>query len=266
MASKVWQNLDFISASRIINLPAPVAGAEPATKAYVDSAIEGLNWKESVRVATDNNIDIAEIGTAVVSGITLVAGDRLLVKNQTLPEENGIYVFDTSATPLVRSLDANIFSELEQAVVSVEEGVHANISFRQTVVDSDGVIDITSLTFVSFGSAAPSATESIEGLAEIATQAEVDAGTDDTKFITPLKLAEWSGKIFKFTDTIGDGVETVFTITHNFNTRDLHIAVFYNSGDYEEILVEKKRPTVNTVEIEFSVAPTTDQFKVVIIG
>lgn len=264
MAQKVLQTLDFNSTSQIINLPNPINAADAATKGYVDSTVEGLNWKASVRVASQSNINLASPGASIDAGITLASGDRVLIKTQTSLPENGIYLFDTSSTPMVRSADASTFKELEQAVVSVEEGTNADTTFRQTEIN--GVIGTDNIVWDSFGTSAPSASETTAGIAEIATQAEVDTGTDDSRFITPLKLATWASRIKKFTGLIGDGSATSFTLNHNFNTRDVQVSIFYNSGNYDEILVEIQRPTVNSVTIVFSSAPTSNQFKVVVIG
>lgn len=263
MAQKVLQTLDFNSTSKIINLPTPTETTDAATKGYVDSAVEGINWKTSARVATQSNLNISTPG-ATIDGITIVSGNRILVKAQTSLLENGIYLYDTSSTPLVRSSDANTFSELEQAVISVEEGTNANSTYRQTEIN--GVLDTNDIVWTLFGTSAPSASESTAGIAEIATQSETDSGTDNSRFITPLKLSTWSGRIRKYSGLIGDGSATSFTLNHNFNTREVQCSVFYNSGNYDEILVEVQRPTLNTITIVFSSAPTSNQFQVVVLG
>lgn len=263
MSQTVWQTLDFNNSSRIENLPNPVSANDAATKNYVDSAVEGISWKASARVASQSNINLSSPG-ATIDGVTLTSGDRVLIKAQTTLSQNGIYLFDTSSTPLVRSLDASTFRELEQAIVSVEEGTNAGTSFRQTQIN--GVLGTNDVIWGVFGTSAPTSSESTAGIAEIATQAETDTGTDDARFITPLKLATWNGRLKKFTQLIGDGSATSFTVTHNFNTRDVQVSVFYNSGNYDTILVEIQRTSVNAVTIVFSSAPTSNQFKVMVIG
>ncbi len=263
MPIPVAQSLDFGNTSRIQNLPAPTTANEASTKAYVDSVVEGLAWKASAKVATTANLNIATPGTTI-DGITMVLGDRILVRNQTTLSQNGIYVFDTGSTTLVRSADASTFKELEQAVITIEEGSSAGSSFRQTQIN--GVIGTNDIIFDTFGTVVPNATETTAGKAEIATQSETDTGTDDTRIVTPLKLANWTGRIRKFAGLIGDGSATSYTLNHNFNTRDVKVAVFLNSGNYDEVLVEIERPTVNSVAVLFTVAPTLNQYRVVVIG
>ena len=77
------------SSARIISVADPVNDTDAANKKYVDSARTGLDVKASVRVATTANITLS--GLQIIDGSTLVAGDRVLVKNQTVASQNGIY-------------------------------------------------------------------------------------------------------------------------------------------------------------------------------
>lgn len=109
---------------------APTLDVHGANKAYVDSVAAGLTWKNSVRAASTANI--AALGTTTaVDGVTLVTGDRVLVKDQTASEENGIYTFN--GTGLVRSSDMDAASEFAGATVFVTEGsTFADTGWTQT--------------------------------------------------------------------------------------------------------------------------------------
>ena len=185
MARSILTDFDFGSVSKILNLPSPLNNGDAATKAYVDSLVEGLAWKDSCRVATQSNLSLSSPGSTI-DGITMAASDRVLVRNQTTQSQNGIYIWNGAAVAMTRALDANTFNELEQAVTVVEEGTDAGATFRQTQVN--GTIDSSNVVWTSFGTAAPAASETTPGIAEIATQAETDAGTDDARIVTPLKL------------------------------------------------------------------------------
>lgn len=263
MAKAVHSNLDFLNATRIVNLPDPLAAQEAATRAYVDSAIEGLAPKDSCRVSTSANLNLASPG-ASVDGVTMATGDRMLVRAQTLPAENGIYLWNGAAAPATRALDASTSNELEQAITSVEEGTSANSTFRQTSVNF--VLGTGPVAWVAFGTVSPSATETTPGILEIATQAETDAGTVDNVAVTPLKLATYSGRLRKFAANFGDGSATQYDLTHNFNTDDVEVRVFRTSGAKDEIFCDVGRPTVNSVRLNFAVAPTSNQFRCVVIG
>ena len=263
MARKFFTDLDLQSVSKVINVPTPTAAGDAVPKSYVDSAVEGLAWKDSARVATQSNINLTSPG-ATIDGVTMASQDRVLVRNQSTQSENGIYVWNGSAVAMTRSLDASTFAELEQAIITVEEGTDAGTTWRQTEIN--GVIDTNNVIFSSFAAAAPAASETTAGIAEIATQAEVDAGTDDARIITPLKLATWSGRIRKYAASFGDGSATSYVITHNFNTRDVTVVVFPNSGTYDNVEVDVGRTSVNEVTLVFATAPASNAYRVVVIG
>jgi hypothetical protein len=259
----VLTNLDFKSVSRILNLPSPTDPNEPARLADLNSAIEGLAWKDSARVATQGNINLSSPG-ATIDGITLSSGDRVLVKSQTSQAENGIYVFNGASTPMTRSADASTSSELEQAVVTVEEGSSAGVTYRQTQVNF--TLGTDPVLWTTFGTSVPQASETTAGIAEIATQAETDAGTDDQRIVTPLKLTNWAGRIRKYTTTIGDGSATSFNVTHNFNTRDVIVQVYYSGGTYDQVYCDVKATTTNMVQLLFSSAPAVNSLRVIVLA
>ena len=108
------------SGSRLTNLPLPVAASDATSKSYVDSVAAGLKPKEQVVVASTADIDITTGGLLTIDGVVLSAGQRVLVKDQSLPEENGIY--DVGLGTWVRASDANTFVELVGATTFVSGG------------------------------------------------------------------------------------------------------------------------------------------------
>lgn len=263
MAVPVVADRDHLNSAKIINHPDPTAAQDVATKAYVDVAVEGLAWKDSARVRTASNVSIASPG-ASLDGVALSAGDRVLVSAQTAGAENGLYVWNGAAVPMTRSLDANAAAELEAAVVTVEEGTSAGATYRQTVVNL--TLGTTTITWSSFGTAAGSASEASAGIAEIATQAETDTGTDDLRIVTPLKMATWSGRTKRGQQTYGDGAATQYDFTHNLGTKDLVCAVYEVGGSFRVVEVEVQMLTVNAVRVIHKVAPTSNQYRLVVMG
>lgn len=264
MSTQFLTVLDANGIGRIINLPDGVNPQDPATMAQLRAAVEGLAWKDDVVVASPgSNINLAAPG-ASINGIAMSLNDRFLAKDQTAPAENGIYIWNGAATPATRALDMSSSAEFNSAVVSVNQGTSAGSTFRQTAVNP--TVGTTAIVWTSFGNAAPAATESTAGIAEVATQAETDTGTDDTRMVTPLKLANWSGRMRKYSGTIGDGAATSYVLTHNFNTRDVIVDVSRNSGNYDKVLVDVQMTSVNTVTIVFASAPALNAFRVVVQG
>lgn len=260
----VGTDLDMQSTSRLTNLPDPTVAQHAATKAYVDSTVEGLNWKDSVRAASTANLTLTAPG-ATIDGVAMVAGDRLLVKNQTAGQDNGIYIWNGAASTATRAPDMNVAAEVEAAVVYVEEGtVNDDTTWRQTTPNV--TLGTTVLTWSAFGTAASAASETTAGIAELATQAETDTGTDDLRIVTPLKLATWSNRARRFAASFGDGAATSYVITHNLNTLDVMVYVYENGGSKRQVMAEIQHTSVNSVTILFSPAPATNALRVVVLA
>jgi len=135
---------------KIINLGTPTNTTDAATKAYVDGLIAGVNqmvsFKAGVRAASTANVTLATPG-ATLDGVTLVATNRVLLKNQTAPAENGIYVWTASGSALTRATDFDAWIEIPGAAVIVEEGtVNADTLWISTANDG-GTIGTTAITF-----------------------------------------------------------------------------------------------------------------------
>lgn len=119
-----------------------------ATRAYVDAKVleevSKLDSKQSVRVATTANIALT--GLPTLDGIALVAGDRVLVKNQATAKDNGLYVAAVGAW--ARVADADGSPEVTSALlVSVEQGATQADTSWQLVTDGAIVLGTTALTF-----------------------------------------------------------------------------------------------------------------------
>lgn len=264
MARLQGSDLDFASTAKVLNLPNASGAGDAVPFGQLKALLEGNNWKDSVRVASTANVNTAAPGAAI-DGVALAVSDRVLLKDQTAAAQNGIYIWNGAAVAMARADDASTFDELEAAVVRVEEGtVGAGTKWAQTQVN--GVIGTNNVVWVSDSGSAPAASETTAGIAEIATQAEADTGTDDNRVITPAKMANWSGRKRKVSGTIGDGSASSFNIDHNFNMREVQVEVFRNSTPWDTINCDVSRPTVNRVTIAFAGVPTANQYSYVIIG
>lgn len=150
MTTKVYNGLD-LQAQRIQNIADPSSAQDAVSKTYVDNLLAGLTWKSSVRVATTTNGTLATAfaNAQTVDGITLATGDRILLKNQTAGQENGIYIVQASGAP-VRSTDADSTAELRNAACYVQVGTAgADTAWVQTAEVT--TINTTVQTWVQFG-------------------------------------------------------------------------------------------------------------------
>ena len=116
------------------------------------------------------------------------------------------------------------------------------------------------------------ASESAQGIIEIATTAEVTTGTDDTRAITPLKLKQNLGTtatltlVRKFTQTIGDGSALTYAVTHGLNTAAATVSVRRTLTPFDEVECEVVVTSAAVVTFNFNVAPSAAQYTVTIMG
>lgn len=147
-------NLAFTGGATITGLPTPVNSGDVANKGYVDSAVTGLSWKQAVKAATTVNgaLATAYANGQVIDGVTLVTGDRILIKNQTTASENGIYVVAASGAP-TRSTDSDTSAELVGSSVFVDQGTVNSDSGWVLATNSPITVGTTGLVYSQFSGA-----------------------------------------------------------------------------------------------------------------
>lgn len=134
---------------KITGLADPTSAQDAATKQYVDSVAQGLDPKASCVAATTANITLS--GTQTIDGVAVIVGDRVLVKNQTLPQNNGIYV--VAASTWSRSLDMDAWSEVPNAFTFIEDGTTQADTGWVTTASAGGTLGTTPIPFVQFSGA-----------------------------------------------------------------------------------------------------------------
>lgn len=139
-----------LNSQKITNLATPTDDTDAATKAYVDAARSGLDIKQSVRVATTANITLS--GTQTIDEVSVIAGDRVLVKDQSTGNQNGIYVVAAGAWS--RATDADISAEVTAGMFTfVAEGT-TNADSGWVLTTNDAVtLGTTALVFAQFSGA-----------------------------------------------------------------------------------------------------------------
>lgn len=138
-----------LGGNQITSLADPTLSTDAATKAYVDSLIQGFDWKQSVRAATTGpgTLSSAFANGSVIDGVTLATGDRILIKNQTTGSENGIYVVNASGAP-TRASDADASADMTAGVtVFISEGNTQGNSAWSITTDDVITLGTTAITF-----------------------------------------------------------------------------------------------------------------------
>jgi hypothetical protein len=237
----------------------------------------------------------------VTDGITPTVGDRILVKNQTTTSQNGIYTVTVTGSGstnwvLTRATDFDNAVEIaggdftfvdngttlantgwvqidEVTTVGTDPIVWQQFSGAGTYTASNGVLLTgTNFTFApqtgkgletgASGAAIKLATTS--GL-NLSSDLAVGAG-NGIQVLTNTVAIDTSVVVVKYAANVGDGSSTSYTITHNLNTRDVQVTLYDNSSPYAEVICDVLHTTVNTVTLQFSIAPTSNQYRVVVQG
>lgn len=147
------------------------SSTDVTTKGYVDGLLQGIKWKNSVRAATNAAGTLATSfanGSVIDTTVTLATNDRILIKDQAAPAENGIYIVNAAGAP-TRALDMDAWAEVPSATVLVEIGTANADSSWVCTADQGGTIDSTSITFVKMASAV--------GLVDLASKVTGTLGT-----------------------------------------------------------------------------------------
>jgi hypothetical protein len=252
---------------KIVSLGTPTAGTDAVTKAYVDAGISGLSWKDVVRIAS--TAQRALTGLAAIDGVTPIANDRVLLKNQTAPAENGIWLAQSGAW--TRALDADDEAELLSAAVFVSEGTtNADTAWVMTT-NAPLTVGTTGLVWVQFGAGATYVGGA--GLTLTGNTFDVGAGTGitvaaDTVAVDQTVIASKSYVDTTFTRkyaAVLTGTTSPETVTHNLNTRDVHVQVYNGATPFTAVEVDWDATTVNTVVVRYN--PTLGAgYRVVVIG
>jgi|LauGreDrversion4_2_1035121.scaffolds.fasta_scaffold120161_1 hypothetical protein len=289
--------------NKITNLGTPTDAADAATKAYVDAVSEGLHVHEAAKVYVGTNITIATALEAgdTIDGVTLASGMRVLVNGQTTQSENGVYVVSVSGAP-TRALDFDTPNEVKSGdFIFVSSGTsYGNTGWVQTL--SPATIGTDAISFTQFSGAGTylagaglnltgstfsvdvTPTSGSASLTNTGGAVEVKVNTADGLEVSGNGLGINNGTGFTFSSgalvfdtangygvrklafSVGDGSATSYTVNHALATRDVTVQIFDNASPYAQVEADVEHTDSNNLTIKFAAAPTSDQYRVVVVG
>jgi hypothetical protein len=232
-------------------------------------------------------------------GITPSLNDRILVKNQTTASQNGIYTLTTVGSGstnwvLTRATDFDTPTEIAGGDFTFVDNGTTLANTGWVNVDEVTTVGTDPINFLQFsgagtytasngvlltGSNFTFAPRTGYGLQTGASGAEIKlATTSGLNLSSDLAVGAGNGitvltntvainsavVVSKYAASVGDGSATSYTVTHNLGTRDVIVTVYDNSSPYAEVITDVAHTTTNTVTIAFSVAPTSNQYRVVV--
>ena len=233
------------NSQRITAVATPTQDTDAANKGYVDAAVNGTDWKQSARAATTANL-AALSGLLTIDGITLVAGDRVLVKDQTTASGNGIYI--AASGTWARSTDADLNAEVTAGMaLMVTEGTTLADTQWRLLTNDPIVLGTTALAFAQIGAA---------------TSYTSGAGVSIAGNVISLDTAV---AVRKFASTVGDGSAVSIAVTHNLATLDVQVQL-YEIATGDTVECDVRRNTTNQVTLGFALAPASNSLRVVVQG
>jgi hypothetical protein len=174
-----------------------------------------------------SSTNITLSGAQTIDGVSCIAGDRVLVAGQSTGADNGIYI--VAAGSWTRATDADSSTEVTSGLtVFAEEGTANGDKIWQLTTNNPITLGSTALTFVAVGSG--------------------------------------SGSVGKYAVNIGDNSSTSITVTHNLGNEDVSVTLREASSNKEVRLATWRVIDSNSVRLDFAIAPTTNQFRVVVLA
>lgn len=280
------------SVAQGLNIHDPVKAATTTTLAATTGGTVTYNNGTSGVGATLT----LSVALTTLDGYTVVTGDRLMIKNEATSANNGVYTINAGKTVLTRATDSDTPTELNGGDFYFVQNGTVNDNTGWVIIDPVTTIGTTPVVFAQFsgagtytasngvlltGSNFTFAPESGKGLQTSASGAAIKLATTSGLNVTS-DLAVGAGNgitvltntvaidsavvVSKYATNVGDASATSYTITHNLNTRDVQVVLFDNSSPYAEVICDVQHTTVNTVTLLFSVAPTLNQYRVVVQG
>ena len=271
---------------KITGLATPTSPADAATKQYVDDVAQGLNIHAASFAATTAALNATySNGTAGVGATLTNAGTqaafstdgtspalnaRILVKDQATTSQNGIYTLTTIGSGstnwvLTRATDFDSAVEIAGGDFTfVDTGTTlANTGWVQ--VDEVTTVGTDPIVWQQFSGAGTYTASNGVQLVGSNFSGVVVAGGGLTVGASGFDI-DSAVVVKKYAASVGDGSATSYTVSHNLGTKDVQVTIYDNSSPFAEVICDVQHTSTTAVTLLFSIAPTSNQYRVVVQG
>lgn len=269
---------------KITNVATPVAATDAANKQYVDDVAQGLNIHAASYAGTTANLNatynngtsgvgatLTNAGTQAafsVDGVSPALNARILVKNQTSQAQNGIYTLTTIGSGstnwvLTRATDFDSAVEIAGGDFTFVDAGSTLANTGWVCVDEVTTVGTDPIVFQQFsGAGTYTASNGVQLVGSdfsgvVVASGGLSVGASGFQLDTTIAVR-------KYAANVGDGTATSYTITHNLGTRDVIVSVYDNSSPYAEVICDVQHTSTSAITLLFSVAPTSNQYRVVV--
>lgn len=252
-----------LNSHKITSLLDPTAAQDAATKSYVDAALQGLQGKASVQAASTVDVPNLSSPPATFDGVTVANFERVLLKNQATPAQNGIYMM--SGGILVRTSDANAWSELVSAYVFVEQGTTQADTGWLSTADDTGTLGTTAVNWVQFSAAG----QILGGAGLLKTGNTLDVGAGTGISVGTDTISVDSAIIPRYYSSATHGAGTSISIpqsTHGCRASRGLIVMTVVEATGAEVLADVVVAANGDVTITFSASQSANTIRTTIVG
>lgn len=263
MATKILNGAD-LQGQKVVNSAAGTNPNDLVTYQQLLNALAGLDWHPHVRVMTSSNTTISGPG-ATIDGVTMAAGDRVLLTGQTTGSQNGAWIWNGSASAMTRPTDYPAATALVKpsATFFVTEGTANHDTAWTLTTDGTVTVDTTSTSWAQVGGGGTYTAGN--GLQLSSNQFSVLAA-DSTIVVSGsgIKVGSSVGTVKKYAATITTAANTPLTVNHALGTQDITVALYDAATGGNLVIADITQTDANNLTVTTAAACTN--YRIVVTG